>query len=431
VRNQLFYIALVTGASQLAAFVKLWLVARYFGVSADLDGYNLAFVLPMLISGVISGALQTGLFPVHARIRLQRGSQEVTILERTLFWWLFAMGGAISVMLLVSSAGLGQLLARDASADVGEAVVFVLRFSAFAVALNVMGDYLGFVLALRERFIIAVAAPIANALVGAGLLAAWPQGGLTNLAMGTLLGTAAQVAIVLWGAKRAGFVAIGRLSSWARKEEVWEIARLSNWMLPAVIFANITIALPQILVARFGEGAVSAFGYAFRLHQSMLQLLIIAASPVILASFSGLVVRGDWRTLARLQRKAFWLSMLTGVVALVVVGSIGESLLLWTLGYGRFDAEAAQRVAGHWFWLTCGFGIALYGNVLAKRIQAKKGAKVLSVLALAGTVSLIVVAIPLRPWLDELAIPIAVTTATAVPTLAMAVLLRVSKHSER
>ena len=57
--NQLIAVGVVTGIAQLAAFVKVWVTARLFGVGAQLDGYNLALVAPTLISGVLSGMLQT------------------------------------------------------------------------------------------------------------------------------------------------------------------------------------------------------------------------------------------------------------------------------------------------------------------------------------------------------------------------------------
>lgn len=45
-RKQLAIISLLTAASQLAAFLKLWFTARIFGIGPELDGYNLALVLP-------------------------------------------------------------------------------------------------------------------------------------------------------------------------------------------------------------------------------------------------------------------------------------------------------------------------------------------------------------------------------------------------
>jgi hypothetical protein len=64
-KKQLASVTLVTFLAQLATSGKVGLVARYFGLGAVLDGYKRAFVLPNLITGMVFGAIQTGLFPVR------------------------------------------------------------------------------------------------------------------------------------------------------------------------------------------------------------------------------------------------------------------------------------------------------------------------------------------------------------------------------
>ena len=72
-----------------------------------------------------------------------------------------------SLVILILSDELARLLAADGTAALVDATTYVLRFAAFAIVLNVIGDYTGYILALRGRFVIAVAAPIANAFIGA------------------------------------------------------------------------------------------------------------------------------------------------------------------------------------------------------------------------------------------------------------------------
>jgi peptidoglycan biosynthesis protein MviN/MurJ (putative lipid II flippase) len=99
---------------------------------------------------------------------------------------------------------------------------------------------------------------------------------------------------------------------------------------------------------------------------------------------------------------------------------VGEPLLAWLFGQGRFDASAAERVARNWAWLTVGLAASLYGNVLAKRLQAGRHARELSLFALASLVSFVLSAGLLKYALGEWAIPAAVVVGTLVPTLLMA-----------
>lgn len=430
-RNRLVYVALLTGVAQSVSFMKTLLVARYFGVSADLDGFNLAFVLPLFVSSTVAGVLQTGLFTVHVQVRLRAGEDAVARLERVLFWGLLSFGAAVSVAFYSFGGQLVGAVAREASAQAQASAIYVFRFAAFAVVLNILGDYLAFVLALRGRFVIAAAAPIANAVFAAALLVAWPSGGLTNLALGTVLGFAIQLGIVLKAAQSVSFAPFGKWPAWEEvSAELREIARLGGWMLPGVVFAAVTVALPPFLASSFGDGAVAAFGYAFRFHQSATQLLIMAASPLILARFSELVATGNWQALERLQSKAFWVSMALGSLALLFVAVFGEAFLRLLFVHGRFDSGAAHRVATHWLWLTCALGPALYGSALAKRFQAAKAAKELSVLTIIGTAVLVTAVWALRSALGEAAVAQGVAISTIVITMLLAVLLR-SAHFKR
>lgn len=419
-KRQLLGVAAVTAVAQFAAFIKLWLVARYFGVGTELDAYNLAFVVPTLLSGVIFAAVQTGLFPVYSTLRIRSGEPTADGLARAILGALLVLGLTISGMMFAGADAIAALLVRDGSDHLRQTTAFVLRFASFAVALNAVGDYLGSVLALRGRFLTAAAAPIANGLLGAVLLLAWPEGRLTNLALGTLLGIVLQSVIVMVALMATGFSLFGSVP---QLRSVWtdavETLRLGAWVLPGVVCSGLVMTLPSIWLVPFGDGAVSAFGYAFRFHQTAVQLIAMAVSPILLTRFSELVALGEIQALDRLRRTGLRISLGLGFAILIVVFVFGEPILLLLFGHGRFDVEAAGRVADHWIWLSAGLGAALYGIVLAKQMQAGRHAKQLSLIAALALLTFVIVALSLRPLIGEWSIPIAIVAATIVPTLLM------------
>lgn len=388
-KRQVIAVTLLTFIAQLTAFGKIWLVARYFGVSAELDGYYLAFLLPTVVSGVLGGVLQSGLFPVYAHLRAQRGEVAVERLERALLLGICGFALGFSVLLAIISPFIGGLIAQDAPPTVLKATIFALPFAASTIPLYGAEQILASFLALRGRYTLAAAAPIANALVGATLLVAWPEGGLLNLALGTVVGLIAQVFVVSRAAQAAG------CRPWKRpppisevRAEMAEITKLGGWAIPGLIFANVTLALPHVLVSGFGEGAVSAFGYAFRFHLSVIQLLAMAASPIILARFGELVARGEHEALRALLHRGLILSVLVGAGFLGFVAFLGEPLLLAIFSHGQFDAEAAARVATHWMWMTLGLFPAVWGIVLTKYLQAARRSELVTLGWFLGLVGL-------------------------------------------
>lgn len=380
-RKQLALIAVLTVISQLAALLKVWFTARIFGVGAELDGYNLSLVFPTLISGVMAGVLQTGMFPVRAKLKAAGDVLALATFERSTLLLAALLGILVTALLLLGTPVIASQLTQSSSQPVRLALAFSFPLLTLLVTLNFVGDCCGFLLAMRNRFAIAAAAPVVNGLLGALLLALWPAGGLTNLVAGTLLGLTLQVALCLWGLKTTGFVLFGPVPSWATTQSHWgEMFSLGRWILPGVVFSNLVVALPTVWMAQYGDGAVSAFGYAYRLHSSVLQFLVIAGSSVILARLSDLVAQGNGVAVKDILVKASVVSVVFGLFGVFLIWALGAAALQWLFG-GRFDAAAAARVSSHWLLLSLGLGLAMMGNVFAKLWQAQRRPRLISVVA--------------------------------------------------
>jgi len=374
-------VSTLTVISQLSALLKLWFTARIFGVGPELDGYNLALVLPTLIAGVMAGVLQTGIFPVRAALNASADAQTVERFERATLLGIAVLGGVFTITLLACSSLIVNALTQSSTESVRTSLEFAFPALAILVAMNFVGDCSGYLLAMRNRFAIAAGAPLANGLLGAALLAVWPEGGLTTLIVGTVLGLALQVSLCLWGLKKTGFSLFGPLPALDKVKRQWgEMLSLGRWILPGVVFSNMVVALPMVWVAKYGEGAVSAFGYAYRLHSSALQFLVMASSTVILARFSDLVAQNNIHAIKNILVKSTLISIAVGLVGTLLVFTIGASLLHELFG-GRFDIDAATHVTKHWILLTVGIAFAMMGNVFAKLWQAQSRPLLMSILA--------------------------------------------------
>jgi peptidoglycan biosynthesis protein MviN/MurJ (putative lipid II flippase) len=411
-RRQLATVSVLTALAQLLGFVKLWFIARIFGVGLELDAYNLALVLPTLISSVLAGALQTGLFPVRATLAAE-SAESIPYFERTMLAWCGLAGLALGALLL--AIGPDLLAAFSKSSDAAAAVHhdLVLRSLGFVLLLNLLSDCCSYLLAMRDRFAIAAAAPIANAVLGTLLLAIWPQAGLLALVVGTLAGSLLQVAICLLGLRALGVPLLGPLLPWdSLRPHARRLLSLGGWILPGVVFSNLVVALPPLWIASSGEGAVSAYGYAYRLHSSLLQFIFMASSTVILARFSEMVVRGDEQQIATVLRKASALSAGVGIAACAFIALFGAWTLELLFG-GRFDARAAQAVSQHWLILTVGLPFAIVGSIFAKLWQAQGRPQLISSMAACSLLTLFAMHEILAPAWHQYAVSMAQSAAAA------------------
>jgi peptidoglycan biosynthesis protein MviN/MurJ (putative lipid II flippase) len=385
-KRQLLLVSLLTGLSQLAAFFKLWFTAHVFGVSSELDGYNLALIAPTLISGVLAGLLQTGLFPVRSKIHQENIPTKVESFERTVWWMYAALSTFLAVALFALSGWLGQVVVPEQQTATLVAFMTVMPIAACLVAIGMVTDCTGYILAMRGSFLTVAGAPIANGVLGGLVLALWPDQGLSSLIWGTVGGAILQLFICVYGLNLTSVRLFGPM--WWREHHAFkEIGALGAWVLPGVVFSNLAVSLPPVWAAGFGEGAVSAFGYASRLHSSAVHLLVMASSTLILARFSELVASGNTIEVTRLLRNATLTSIALGAIAVLCVAGAGE-FVLRLLFSGKFDDAAAEQVTSLWTLLSFGLGFSLLGNVFAKLWQAQSRPKLLSVMAGASFITL-------------------------------------------
>src|SRR5580704_14343252 len=87
---------------QVAGFVKLLVIADYFGAGPLLDAYYLGLVIPTFLASVAAGILQTAFVPAYVGART-RGTDATayTLANATLTW---------TTLVLATSAGLLTLL---------------------------------------------------------------------------------------------------------------------------------------------------------------------------------------------------------------------------------------------------------------------------------------------------------------------------------
>jgi len=413
-RRQLIGVFMLTALSQAAAFFKLWFTARIFGIGPELDGYNLALVAPTLLAGVLSGVVQTGFFPVRARLKAEQGVDVAGRLDRMVFWACTCLAGVLMALMLLMSPWLAQSMTSHEQPAVHGVFAQVLPYVALLIPLSVAFDCLGYLLAMRDKFSYAAGAPILNGLIGAAALFGFASGGIDSLVIGTVLGSAAQLLVCWYGLRAAGFSLFG---DGLKLQECWarfrEMARLGGWILPGVVFANMLSALPPVWAASYGEGVVSTFGYAYRLHTSVVQLLIMSSSTLILARFSTLVAEKNEQGIRLLLLQAACVSFVIGGLGAFLVWWIGAPLLHWVFG-GRFDAVAAEQVAALWFWLTLGVGLLILSNVFAKLWQAQSRPGLMSLVAALSLFAVYVSYSVLKVYMQERAVALALMAAPAV-----------------
>lgn len=370
---------MLSGLAQAAAFGKSVLIAYYFGIGTELDGYYLAQAIPTVVAGVVAGFLQSSLLTAYAG-NLARGELDAAsaLLARMLAS-LAILAAASSVALSWLAPAVVSWIAPEATDAVRDAAVTSLRVLAFLLLLNALVDSLSLALNAHGAFAAAALAPTINAVVASVLLLAFPDWGLSILIWGTLIGLGAQLALVVLAFRRHRI----RLA-WKAAADLKPAFRAGAAIVPGLIFANLSGLVPQIVAARLGDGAVATLSVAMRLHGAVTQVLAVALSTVLLPHFAHAVARGDYSSITAQLHRGFPIVALLALAALLWVGLVGEPFITFVFERGAFDRNASVAVAATWFWLTVGLLPAVWGLILAKVLQAMQLGAMISAIAAMG-----------------------------------------------
>ncbi|MDQ3409184.1 MAG: murein biosynthesis integral membrane protein MurJ [Actinomycetota bacterium] len=432
VRNTAIF-SVATGLSRIAGLGREIVASAYFGTSGAFSAFTIAFQVPNLVRSLFAdAALAAAFVPVFTELLETKNHKDAYRLASTLFFVILGVLGIIAAAFMVAAPWVMPLFTGDAFDQ--ELVDLTVGLSQvlfpIVVLLGVNGLLVG-ILNAHDHFSVPALSPLLwNAIIIAFLVGAHAtldgQDQLYGYAVGVLVGTAAQVAVAVPVLRRVGFEL--RVVVALRDPRLRRVLKL---MLPVTIglgLINFNLLVNSVLGSFVSEGAPRAIDAAFRVYMLPQGMFSVAVATVLFPALSRLAARRDLdglRALTSTGLRGIFL-LLVPCAALTLV--LAEPIVRLVYERGDFDAQSTRDVAEALFWFS--FSLPFAGaNLLLTRtffsLQRPWAPTALAGLNLAVNV---VVALALYRSLGIAGIVIATAVATAVMTVAQALVLRRSLH---
>lgn len=343
-------------------------MAYLFGTSVEIDAYNVALSLPIFVSALITGWLQASFVGTYIEIGEKRSAEAardyrsltglVTVGLLVFFTLLlFAVRQPISALLVPPSLGNTHDLTYNA-----------LALAPLILIPATLSDFFALVLSCHQRFFAASIAPLLNAAVSIAALLAWPVTGLDALLYSLILGWITQFALLLVVMVRLGL----RFSYPASttKGDLKALIALIVPILPATLFSNATNLVLQSAFVRMGEGFVSIYGYAQRLNNALVQVIVVGLSAVLLPHLAGMLARKEDKAIVTLFDRIIKSVLAISVIAVILIVLYGSGTILMLFGRGKFGGPEAELVNEIWIVLTLATAPFAISTFFAKLFQA-------------------------------------------------------------
>ena len=286
-------VSFATLISRILGLIREMVLAKYFTVFAT-DAFFAAFRIPNLLRDLFAeGALSAAFVPTFTEYKQKRTREEGWLLANIVINALVVILSVVTLLILLFAKYLVLLLVSGFAQIPGkiELTVHLTRImSPFLLTVALAAAVMG-ILNTYGKFFVPALAPaffnVCSILAGIFLSPLMPRFGLepiTAMAIGSLVGGVAQLAVQIPALHRCGFRY--RLTiNWKHAG----LQRIFRLMLPAAFglaATQINILIDNQLASYLGNGPVSWLNYAFRLMQLPIGLFGVAIATVHLTSAS-------------------------------------------------------------------------------------------------------------------------------------------------
>jgi putative peptidoglycan lipid II flippase len=350
------FFSFATGLSRIAGLVREIVAASYFGVKGPMSAFTIAFQVPNLVRSLFADqAIQAALVPVFTEL-LERGERrEAFRLVSTLIFLATLILGALTGLFILVAPWVMRLFAPGFEGELYDLTVALSRLLfPILLLLGVSGLVVG-ILNSYERFAAFALAPlfwnVAIIAVLVGLAPAFPEGDeIYAYAIGVLVGTVVQLAIVAWDLRHTPF-RLQLVFDWRSPR----VKRVLLLMLPVTIslgLINVNLVINSLVGTLVSDRAPAAIDKAFRIYMLPQGMFSIALTTVIYPTLSRFAARREYDDLRATMANGMRQIVLLLLPATAAILVLSEPMIQLVYQRGEFDASQTDLVATALFWFA-------------------------------------------------------------------------------
>jgi putative peptidoglycan lipid II flippase len=333
--------------SRVLGYGREAVMSRLLGVSAEVDAYRAAFLLPDMLNYFLAGgAIGVAFIPLYTRVRARRGDAAAEDLLAVVLGTTVTLAVAVTAALWLATDALIPRIYDEFAPETAALTARLTRIVMPAQLCFIAGGILRGALMSHGRFASQALAPLLyNAGIIAGGLLGGRQLGAEGFAWGALGGAIAGplLATLVEAARVPG---VGLRMRFAPTSP--DFRRYLVLALPVMLGLSL-LTVDEWYDRYFGqfvaEGTIAALGYARLLLQLPVgivgQALATAALPFLARLFSEGRSAELNETLERTLRAGLALAVLAGAAYL----AMAEDVVAVLYQGGRFGAEETRQVA--------------------------------------------------------------------------------------
>lgn len=345
---------LIIFLTSLTGFVREIVVAALFGVGRETDAFFFALGLTQTASDLaFSGSLSAAIIPLLQPMTLEKPWE--TLRDRARFVatsTVLVTGSALALaaLLFVFMGPLIHILAPDMSAETFETTLLYSQAMVWILPFGALLTLFSLVLNAHHRFKLAASVFLGCNLVYIAIMAVGaPLFDGLALPMAAIAGPVLMVPLLVRRLRRMGLlVRSGFDFSASFFRSFFHLAGPSILSLGIGSAVGLLMTSHMLLrgeVAALGAGSISAAGYAARLYEAPVSILVNPAATLIFPAVVALLASSQTQAFAALCRKIFLWGLMVMVPVTVITYAGAKIVVSVILLRGSFDMQAMEATS--------------------------------------------------------------------------------------
>jgi putative peptidoglycan lipid II flippase len=343
-----------TMTSRVLGVVREQVLASLFGAGDAMDAYNVAFRIPNLLRDLFAeGAMSAAFVPTFTRQLTTAGKDSAWQLGRNVITSLLLVTGSLAIAGIVFAHPIAWALASEYASVPGklDLTAFLARIMLPTVVFIALAAAAMGMLNALQHFFVPASAPamfnLATILCALLLVPIAPRLGLppiAAIAIGTLLGAAAQFLIQWPVLRREGFRYQPLLD--VRDPALRRVLILIGPGTIGLAATQANVFVNTILATSQGTGAVSWLNYAFRLIYLPIGLFGVSIAMAVLPAVSRRTALHDDAGVRRTVSEGMSLMMVLNIPATVGLMLLASPIIKLIFERRAFTAADTASTAG-------------------------------------------------------------------------------------
>lgn len=410
-----FALTLTSGLSYGLGLLRDRTFSTTFGLSAELDIYNAAFVIPdLFLALLVTGSLAAAFVPIFSNLDEHNKKKASLYTNQIISYGMIILIVVCGIFALILPYITDFLVPGFDEVKQAEYIhvtrLMLLSPIIFAIS-NTFGNVL---ISVKEFFWYGLAPVMYNIGIIIGVFAFAPHFGVFGLVMGTILG-----ALLHLGIRTPSMIRYGWRPAFSLKFSP-EIKETVTLMLPRVA----QLGMWQVLLwwfvrlaSQLEEGSVTIYAFARNFQSVPISLIGIAIALAAFANLSHIAANKRYKEFASIVRKKSITILSTTTLAAIALALLSYPLIDILLGGGKFDQAAVAATASLLMVYCLSIPLESLVHLLARSHYALKNTwrpSSIHVLTIATTM---IVSTHLIPQIGLFAIPAAFAIGLAIQTL--------------